>query len=73
MSRLASGRERLSREEGFIVKDWGGRLPVAVVYPSPYYIGMSNLGVHSLYRILNADSDVVAVNFIRCAVAITAA
>ena len=65
MGRRITGRERLSREQGYIVKDWGGRLPVAIVYPSSYYIGMSNLGVHSLYRILNSYPDVVAERFFR--------
>jgi len=63
MGRRVSGRDRLSREQGFLVKDWGGRLPLAIVYPNSYYIGMSNLGVHSLYRILNSCADVVAERF----------
>lgn len=46
-------------EQGAIVKDWGGRLPVAIIYPNSYYIGMSNLGVHSIYSLLNAYRDVV--------------
>ncbi len=46
-------------EQGAIKKDWGGRMPVAVVYPNSYYIGMSNLGVHALYSMLNAYGDVV--------------
>jgi radical SAM superfamily enzyme YgiQ (UPF0313 family) len=48
------------REEGVIVKDWGGRLPVALIYPNSYYLGMSNLGIQSLYGLLNADSKIVA-------------
>ncbi len=49
----------LSREQGTVIKDWGGRIPFALVYPSSYYIGMSNLGVHAIYRLLNNYSDVV--------------
>jgi len=49
----------LPREQGAVVKDWGGRLPVALVYPNRYYLGMSNLGVHAIYRLLNAERDVV--------------
>lgn len=45
---------RLSREEGTIIKDWGGRLPVALVYPNSYFLGMSNLGVHAVYKLLNS-------------------
>jgi radical SAM superfamily enzyme YgiQ (UPF0313 family) len=43
----------LPNEEGAIVKDWGGRLPVALIYPNSYYLGMSNLGVHAVYKLLN--------------------
>ena len=51
-------RYRLSRETGTVIKDWGGRLPVALVYPNTYYIGMSNLGIHTIYKLLN-DYDTV--------------
>ncbi len=58
--RLAiSPRERLAREEGAVTKDWGGRLPIALVYPNSYYIGMSNLGLHTLYSQLNRYGDIV--------------
>ncbi|MFH1639321.1 MAG: radical SAM protein [Chloroflexota bacterium] len=50
---------QLQREEGTIVKDWGGRLPIALIYPSSYDIGMSSLGVHAIYRLLNRDHNVV--------------
>ncbi len=53
-------RERLSREEGTIIKDWGGRLPIALIYPNSYYLGMSNLGLHALYRLFNSYDEVVA-------------
>ena len=33
---------------------------MAVAYPNSYYIGMSNLGVHTLYRRFNSYADVVA-------------
>jgi len=52
--------ERLAREQGTVVKDWGGRLPIALVYPNSYYLGMSNLGIHALYRFLNNSEDIVA-------------
>jgi len=51
--------ERLPREKGAIVKDWGGRLPVALIYPNSYYLGMSNLGIHTIYRLLNDHRRVV--------------
>ena len=52
-------RSRLARETGTVIKDWGGRLPVALVYPNSYYIGMSNLGIHTIYKLLN-DYDGIA-------------
>lgn len=52
-------RYRLSRETGTITKDWGGRMPVALVYPNSYYIGMSNLGIHTIYKLLNDYENVV--------------
>ncbi len=49
----------LSREEGTVIKDWGGRLPVALIYPNSYFLGMSNLGIHTIYRLLNEYRNVV--------------
>jgi len=48
----------LARDQGTIIKDWGGRLPVALVYPNTYYLGMSNLGMHAIYHLLNGYSDI---------------
>jgi len=56
---IKKARRRLSREQGTIIKDWGGRIPIALVYPNSYYIGMSNLGVHVLYSLLNSYNKVV--------------
>ena len=53
-------RERLAKERGATIRDWGGRIPVAVVYPNSYYIGMSNLALQTLYSMLNAYPDFVA-------------
>ncbi len=57
---VKEARRRLAKEEGIILKDWGGRLPIAVIYPNAYYVGMSNLGLHTLYRYLNCYQDIVA-------------
>jgi len=56
---VKKARRRLSREQGAIIKDWGGRIPVALVYPNSYYLGMSNLGLHAIYRLLNSYNEVV--------------
>ncbi len=52
-------RNWLSREEGTKIKDWGGRLPIALIYPNSYYLGMSNLGIHTIYHLLNGYHQVV--------------
>ena len=57
--RVKDTRQRLARETGTIIKDWGGRLPVAIVYPNSYYLGMSNLGVQTIYSLLNGYPDIV--------------
>ncbi|MEJ2725572.1 MAG: radical SAM protein [Deltaproteobacteria bacterium] len=53
-------RAILAREKGTVIKDWGGRIAVALVYPNSYRIGMSNLGFQVVYRILNERDDVAA-------------
>ena len=57
LQRLA--RERLSREEGSVRKDWGGKIPIALVYPNLYPVGMANLGFLTVYGLLNRHDDVV--------------
>jgi len=42
-----------------VVKDWGGRIPVALAFPNTYYSGMSNLGFQAIYGLFNANHDVV--------------
>lgn len=56
---VATAQEYLASERGSIVKDWGGRLPIVLVYPNSYTVGMSSLAIHGLYRWLNARPDVV--------------
>jgi radical SAM superfamily enzyme YgiQ (UPF0313 family) len=50
---------RTLKEDGTVIKDWGGRLPVALIYPNSYYLGMSNLGLHAIYKLLNGNLRVV--------------
>lgn len=57
--KVKEARQQLSREQGTIIKDWGGRIPIALIYPNSYYIGMSNLGLHAIYKLLNSYSEVV--------------
>ena len=56
---INKARQRLARETGTVIKDWGGRLPIALVYPNTYHTGMSNLGLHVIYRLLNNYESVV--------------
>ncbi len=55
----ALAREFLASEDGHIIKDWGGRLPITLIYPNSYSVGMSSLAIHGLYRWLNDRSDIV--------------
>ena len=57
---IRKARQQLSREQGAITKDWGGKIPIALIYPNSYYIGMSNLGLHAIYKLLNSYSEVVS-------------
>jgi radical SAM superfamily enzyme YgiQ (UPF0313 family) len=52
-------QELVASEEGVVRKDWGGRVPVALVYPNTYAVGMSNLGFQTIYDHLNALPNVV--------------
>ena len=52
-------RLTLSKETGYIIKPHGDRLRVALAFPNTYWVGMSNLGFQTVYRLLNAQDDVV--------------
>ena len=56
---IAEAKRMLRREQGTIYKDWGGKLPIALVYPNTYQVGMSNLGLQTVYRLFNERADVV--------------
>jgi len=50
-------RALLAAETGAVVKDPGGRLNVALIFPNTYQVGMANLGLHAIYRIINQRAD----------------
>jgi radical SAM superfamily enzyme YgiQ (UPF0313 family) len=52
-------RDVLSREVGYVHKPHGGRLRVALAFPNTYWVGMSNLGLQTVYKLFNALEDVV--------------
>ncbi|MBI2851071.1 MAG: radical SAM protein [Chloroflexi bacterium] len=58
-SSIEDAKLRLSHETGTIIKDWGGRLPIALIYPNSYYIGMSSLGIQAIYSIINSYPNAV--------------
>jgi radical SAM superfamily enzyme YgiQ (UPF0313 family) len=63
MSQLWQQRERardlLSKEVGFVRKPHGGKLRVALAFPNTYFVGMSNLGFQTVYKLFNAEDDIV--------------
>lgn len=50
-------QDLLAREQGAVVRAWGHRRPVALVYPHEYQVGMSNLGFQTIYHLLNAHPE----------------
>ena len=52
-------RDALANEVGYIRKPHGGRLRVALAFPNTYFVGMSNLGFQTVYRLFNDLEDVV--------------
>ena len=49
----------LAAERGTIRKPQGALLSIALAYPNTYHVGMSNLGLHQIYSILNERDDTV--------------
>jgi radical SAM superfamily enzyme YgiQ (UPF0313 family) len=62
-SRPLSQRERaaelLSKEVGYVRKPHGGRLRIALAFPNTYFVGMSNLGFQTIYKLFNAEDGIV--------------
>ena len=52
-------RETLSREVGYVRKPHADRLRVALAFPNTYFVGMSNLGFQTVYRLFNDQPDIV--------------
>lgn len=52
-------RATLSREVGYVTKPHAGRLRVALAFPNTYFVGMSNLGLQTVYRLFNDRDDTV--------------
>ena len=55
--------ELLSREVGYVRKPHGGKLRVALAFPNTYFVGMSNLGFQTVYKLFNEEADIVCERF----------
>src|SRR5437899_9305532 len=55
--------ETLAKEVGYVKKPHGDRLRVALAFPNTYWVGMSNLGFQTVYRLFNAEDDIVCERF----------
>ena len=56
-------RQTLAKEVGYVTKPHGDRLRVALAFPNTYWVGMSNLGFQTVYRLFNAEPDIVCERF----------
>ena len=61
MSRLLQERHRGYRQAEVPLQEikQAGSFRIALCYPNLYFVGMSNLGFHSVYQMLNAHPDVL--------------
>lgn len=53
----------LDLESGTYLKKWTGRLPVALLYPNSYEVGVSSLGFQLVYSLLNEHDELVCERF----------
>src|ERR1700746_382034 len=53
----------LAKEIGYVKKPHGDRLRIALAFPNTYWVGMSNLGFQTIYRLFNAEDDIVCERF----------
>ena len=56
-------KSRLAKETGCIIHKAGGRQKFALIYPNFYRVGMSNLGIHIIYELLNSRGDISCERF----------
>jgi len=56
-------RLTLSKEVGYVTKPHGDRLRIALAFPNTYWVGMSNLGFQTTYRLFNDEDDIVCERF----------
>ena len=56
-------QEQFAKEHGAYRYPAGGRTRFALVYPNTYFVGMSNLGLHIIYDLLNQRGDTACERF----------
>ena len=61
--RIPPRRDLLAAERGTSRKKWTGKLPAALIYPNTYPVGMANLGMQTVYHLLNQEDFFVAERF----------
>ncbi len=59
LSQRAAALDTLSREVGYVRKPHAGKLRIALAFPNTYFVGMSNLGFQTIYRLFNDQPDIV--------------
>lgn len=58
-----SPNDYLSRERGARKQKWRNKLPVALIFPNAYAVGMSNLGFQLVYDLISQHPDIVCERF----------
>lgn len=53
----------LAKETGYTLKPHADRVRVALAFPNTYWVGMSNLGFQTVYRLLNAEDGIACERF----------
>ena len=54
-----AARQTLAREVGYVRKPHVDRMRVGLAFPNTYFVGMSNLGFQTVYKLFNADPATV--------------
>uniref|UniRef100_A0A7C5ER51 Radical SAM protein n=1 Tax=Desulfobacca acetoxidans TaxID=60893 RepID=A0A7C5ER51_9BACT len=49
----------LFQEDGALIREWGARFPVALVFPEIYPVAMGNLGFQTMYHLFNQSAKLV--------------
>ncbi|MEW6386890.1 MAG: radical SAM protein [Thermodesulfobacteriota bacterium] len=49
----------LSQEKGAVLREWGARWPIALVFPQIYPVAMGNLGFQTIYHLINSQPDLI--------------